>query len=154
MSPPPNNMQAAPRNASPSTAAFEAGAARIERMLDEAEASVAALDGESLAQGSRRFELPDFDDAPKAPHALRRTSASHGQLHVEIELGRASIERVDVAALCDESVIVLDQASDAPVEMRVNGKLVARGEVLVINDRFCVRVTELAGDMSSGGDDA
>jgi flagellar motor switch protein FliN/FliY len=149
-----NNVQTSLDDASASTAAFDAGAARIERLLEEAEASVAALDGRHLAEGSRRFELPDFDDSPKAPHALRRSSGPSAAMQLEIELGRTTIERSTVDGLADGSVVLLDDAADAPLEVRVNGKLVARGELLVINDRFCIRVTERLDDSSGEDDDA
>jgi flagellar motor switch protein FliN/FliY len=41
------------------------------------------------------------------------------------------------------SVVTLDKLAGDPVDVFVNGRLVARGEVLVLNDNFCVRVTEL-----------
>ena len=149
-----NNMQTSLDDASPSTAAFDAGAARIERLLEEAEASVAALDGRNLAEGSRRFELPDFDDSLKAPHTLRRSSTPSEAMQLEIKLGRTTIERSTVDGLADGSVVLLDEAADAPLEVRVGGKLVARGELIVINDRFCVRVTERLDDSSSESNDA
>ena len=149
-----NNLQSSLDEASAPTAAFDAGAARIERLLEEAEASVAALDRRHLAEGSRRFELPDFDDSPKAPHALRRSSTASEAMQLEIELGRTTIERSDADSLTDGSVIVLDEAADAPLDVRVGGKLVARGELLVINDRFCIRVTERLDDSSGEGHDA
>jgi flagellar motor switch protein FliN/FliY len=43
------------------------------------------------------------------------------------------------------SVVQLDKPADAPVELSVNGKLIARGEVVVIEDRFGVKITEVLG---------
>ena len=43
------------------------------------------------------------------------------------------------------SVVQLDKQADAPVELRVNGKLIARGEVVVIEDKFGVKITEVLG---------
>jgi flagellar motor switch protein FliN/FliY len=40
---------------------------------------------------------------------------------------------------------MLDKLAGDPVDVYVNGRLVARGEVLVLNDNFCVRVSELVG---------
>jgi flagellar motor switch protein FliN/FliY len=40
-------------------------------------------------------------------------------------------------------VVALDKLAGDPVDVYVNGRLVARGEVLVLNDNFCVRVAEL-----------
>jgi len=43
------------------------------------------------------------------------------------------------------SVVTLDKLAGDPVDIYVNGRLIARGEVLVLNDNFCVRVAELLG---------
>ncbi|MND01172.1 Flagellar motor switch protein FliN [compost metagenome] len=53
----------------------------------------------------------------------------------------------EVLKLKRGSVVALDKLAGDPVDVFVNGRMVARGEVLVLNDNFCVRVTELvAGD--------
>src|ERR1044072_2949937 len=49
----------------------------------------------------------------------------------------------DVLKLGEGSVVELDKLAGDPVDVYVNERLVARGEVLVLNDNFCVRVTEL-----------
>ena len=49
----------------------------------------------------------------------------------------------DVLKLKRGSVVTLDKLAGDPVDVFVNGRLVARGEVLVLNDNFCIRVTEL-----------
>ena len=53
----------------------------------------------------------------------------------------------DVLQLRRGSVVPLDKLAGDPVDVFVNGRLVARGEVLVLNDNFCVRIAELiSGD--------
>ena len=49
----------------------------------------------------------------------------------------------DVLKLRSGAVVALDKMAGDPVDVYVNGRLVARGEVLVMNDNFCVRVAEL-----------
>ena len=49
----------------------------------------------------------------------------------------------DVLKLRKGSVVPLDKLAGDPVDIYVNGRLIARGEVLVLNDNFCVRVAEL-----------
>ncbi len=49
----------------------------------------------------------------------------------------------DVLKLRKGSVVSLDKLAGDPVDIYVNGRLIARGEVLVLNDNFCVRVAEL-----------
>lgn len=62
-----------------------------------------------------------------------------------IELGGCQLPMREVLQLAIGSVIQLDKAADAPVELSINGKLIARGEVVVIEDRFGVKITEVIG---------
>jgi flagellar motor switch protein FliN/FliY len=62
-----------------------------------------------------------------------------------IELGGCQLPMREVLQLAIGSVIQLDKAADAPVELSINGKLIARGEVVVIEERFGVKITEVIG---------
>jgi flagellar motor switch protein FliN/FliY len=62
-----------------------------------------------------------------------------------IELGGCKLPMREVLALNIGSVVQLDKAADAPVELSVNGKLIARGEVVVIEERYGVKITEVVG---------
>jgi flagellar motor switch protein FliN/FliY len=62
-----------------------------------------------------------------------------------IELGGCQLPMRDVLQLTIGSVVQLDKAADAPVELSINGKLIARGEVVVIEERFGVKITEVIG---------
>ena len=64
-------------------------------------------------------------------------------LNVKIELGRTHMLIEDVLRLAEGSVVELDKLAGDPVDVYVNDQLVARGEVLVLNDNFCVRVNEI-----------
>ncbi|MHC5024641.1 MAG: flagellar motor switch protein FliN [Planctomycetota bacterium] len=64
-------------------------------------------------------------------------------LKVQIELGRTRMYVEDVLRLNANSVIELDKAAGDPVDIYVNDRHVARGEVLVVNEAFCVRVSEI-----------
>jgi flagellar motor switch protein FliN/FliY len=66
-----------------------------------------------------------------------------------IELGSCQLPMREVLQLCAGSVVQLEKAADAPVDLRVNGKLIARGEVVVIEDRYGVKITEVIGAMPS-----
>lgn len=65
------------------------------------------------------------------------------ELDVTIELGRTQMLIEDVLRLGDGSVVELDKLAGDPVDVYVNGRLVARGEVLVLNDNFCIRISEI-----------
>jgi flagellar motor switch protein FliN/FliY len=64
-------------------------------------------------------------------------------LNVKIELGRTRMLVEDVLRLGDGSVVELDKLAGDPVDIYVNDRPVARGEVLVLNDNFCVRINEI-----------
>jgi flagellar motor switch protein FliN/FliY len=62
-----------------------------------------------------------------------------------IELGSCQLPMREVLQLNVGSVVQLDKSADAPVELSVNGKLIAHGEVVVIEDRFGVKITDVIG---------
>jgi flagellar motor switch protein FliN len=64
-------------------------------------------------------------------------------LEISVELGRKKMLVRDVVELAVGSIIELDKTAGEPVDVLVNGKLVARGEVVVIEDNFGVRITEI-----------
>lgn len=64
-------------------------------------------------------------------------------LQVSIELGRTQMLVEDVLKLAPGSVVELDKLAGDPVDVYVNHRLVARGEVLVLNDNFCIRISEI-----------
>lgn len=65
------------------------------------------------------------------------------ELDVSIELGRTEMALEEVAKLQAGVVVPLDTLAGDLVDVVVNGRLVARGEVVVVDDNFCVRVVEL-----------
>jgi flagellar motor switch protein FliN/FliY len=64
-------------------------------------------------------------------------------LQISVELGRVKMVVKDVVELGSGSIIEIDKAAGEPVDVLVNGKVVARGEVVVIEDNFGVRITEI-----------
>jgi len=95
------------------------------------------------------INLPDL-----ARDMNRPTEASAGidllkdvELNVKIELGRAKMYVEDVLKLAEGSVVELDKLAGDPVDIFVNERLVARGEVLVLNENFCVRVNQIVSDV-------
>lgn len=72
-------------------------------------------------------------------------------VRLTVELGRKSMRLRDVLALGESSVIELDRLTDEPLDMFVNGKLIARGEVIAQGSRFAIRVLEIVGASSGEG---
>lgn len=96
------------------------------------------------------IELPSFDVATTGGSTSNDPVSllSDVELNVTIELGRTEMLVEDVLKLQAGSVVELDKLAGDPVDVYVNERLVARGEVLVLNDSFCVRVSEI---VASGG---
>jgi flagellar motor switch protein FliN len=64
-------------------------------------------------------------------------------LKVNVELGRSTMSIKDILALGPGSVVELDRLAGEPVDVFLNGTLIARGEVVVVDEKFGVRVTEI-----------
>jgi flagellar motor switch protein FliN len=64
-------------------------------------------------------------------------------LKITVELGRAQLKFRDVLNLAQGSVVELQRQTSEPVDILVNGALLATGEVVVVDDHFAVRVTKL-----------
>ncbi len=102
---------------------------------------------DNLPAGLEPFELRDLAGTPASTDQATLDLLRDVELDLKIELGRTQLCLEDVLQLRKGSVVPLDKLAGDPVDIYVNGRLVARGEVLVLNDNFCVRVGELvAGD--------
>ncbi len=64
-------------------------------------------------------------------------------LGVSAELGRCTMRVSDVLKLGKGSVVELDRLAGGPIDVLVNNRLVARGEIVAVDDRFGVRITEV-----------
>lgn len=65
------------------------------------------------------------------------------QLSIVVEVGRVQMLISDLLELNDESIIELDSVVGQPLDIRANDLLVARGEVIVVNEKFAVRITDI-----------
>ena len=121
----------------------------IELLLNQAEAALASIDNppEETPLDVAPFELKDFSGSAASTEKATIELIRDVELNLKIELGRTHMYLEDVLKLHKGSVVPLDKLAGDPVDIFVNGRLIARGEVLVLNDNFCVRVAELiAGD--------
>ena len=66
-------------------------------------------------------------------------------VRLTVELGRTEMKLKDVLSLAEESVVTLDRLTDELLDVMVNGKLIARGEVVAQGERFGLRIVELVG---------
>ena len=72
-------------------------------------------------------------------------------LRVTVELGRTQMMLRQVLDLQHGSVVELDRLAGDPVDIYINERLIARGEVVVVDDKFGVRITELVSAERKGG---
>lgn len=68
-------------------------------------------------------------------------------VELSVELGSCQMPMRDVLQLAPGSVVQLDKIADTPVDMYVNRKLIARGEVVVVEDQFGIKITEIIGSL-------
>lgn len=93
---------------------------------------------------SQVAELPHLDPSSGASGNPRSIAAlGEVEMTVSVELGRTKIPIRDLLNIHNGAVVQLDRAVTHPVDIFVHGTLIARGEVVVVDDCFAVRVTEL-----------
>jgi len=117
----------------------------IQLLIAHAQEAIASVDQPSDPgiPGLAAFQFRDLSGAPASGEKATLELLQDVDLDLRIELGRTRMHLEDVLKLKRGSVVPLDKLAGEPVDVFVNGRMVARGEVLVLNDNFCVRVTEL-----------
>ncbi len=96
---------------------------------------------------SEKASAPIFNEFSSSVHA---TSAPHDidfildiPVQLTVELGRTKIAIKDLLQLVQGSVVELNGMAGAPMDVLINGTIVAQGEVVVVNDKFGIRVTDI-----------
>jgi len=97
-----------------------------------------------------KVEFQDFQEAKKIKGSNSIEFLNDIPLKVVVELGRTVLKINELMELGVGSIIELDKLSGDPMDIRVNGKLIARGEVVVIDEDFGVRITEIMADYKVG----
>ena len=119
--------------------------ADLDYLLSQAQRALSSIDSplETPPSGVAPFALEEFSGAAPSAENATIDLIRDVELDLKIELGRTHMYLEDVLRLRKGSVVPLDKLAGDPVDILVNGRLIARGEVLVLNDNFCVRVAEL-----------
>jgi flagellar motor switch protein FliN/FliY len=85
------------------------------------------------------------------PTPIRGVELLHGvAMEVTVELGRTRLAVRDLLALTPGDVLELDRTAGSPADLLVNGRLIARGEVVVVDENFALRVTEIVPQSAAG----
>ncbi|HEX2473290.1 MAG TPA: flagellar motor switch protein FliN [Lacipirellulaceae bacterium] len=126
--------------------------ASVDSLLDQAQAALAGIDEPAapLPPGVKPFEFTNLAGASPVNEPASLDLLRDVQLDLKIELGRTRMHLQDVLRLNEGAVVTLDKLAGDPVDIYANGRLIARGEVLVLNDNFCVRVAELISEENNG----
>jgi len=101
------------------------------------------LDGGGDSQVSAISKAGGDDSGMKSLDLSRMKMVLDVPLKVTVELGRTKLLVNDLLQLGQGSVIELDKMAGEPMEIYVNDKLVALGEVVVVNEKFGVRLTDV-----------
>lgn len=94
--------------------------------------------------GAREVTLADIQPGQEesAPHQNLEFLLDI-PLEISVELGKTKISIGDLLKLSQGSVVELNKSTDQPLEIFVNKKLMAQGEVVVVNDKFGIRLTNV-----------
>ena len=132
-----------------SVASTPSGVHAAERAV--ADVQVAAEKATQVASQVSSPEIPDLANLQAAQGADAIGMLDDVELEVRIELGRTRMLVEDVLRLSSDAVVELDKAAGDPVDIYVNGRRIARGEVLVLNENFCIRVSEIVEPQTRTG---
>ncbi len=117
-----------------------------EDMADEWAAAMEQQAEEEGAQAAESVELDEFDAV--APLATTEGNPDLDVIldipvSISMEVGRTSITIRNLLQLNQGSVIELDRLAGEPLDVLVNGTLIAHGEVVVVNEKFGIRMTDV-----------
>jgi flagellar motor switch protein FliN len=145
--------------------ALEAGAATLGRVRvasERIEEPVAALDGlrdkgmfvavPLMAGGQCQATFALQVTLPTAARGNQRGSLDllrHVAMEVTVEIGRTRMTVGELLSLHPGEVVELDRAASAPADLLVNGTLIARGEVVVVDEDFGLRISEIVTDAAA-----
>ncbi len=116
-----------------------------EKLLQQAEDALKDVENSLRGPKPQTYRLEELVGEGGPPEKVSMDLLRDVNLDIKIELGRAKMNLDEILQLRRGSVVTLDKLAGDPVDVYVNGRLVARGEVLVLNDNFCVRIAELIG---------
>lgn len=136
----------------------------IQDHLLTSDVSPSAAPAPTTAEAVETTVAPTVAEPVEIPHTSSTGSASgsvtplprrgiemlHGvDMEVTVELGRTRMTVRDLLALTPGAVLELDRAAGSPADLLVNGRLIARGEVVVVDEDFGLRVTEIVDDSAA-----
>ena len=103
------------------------------------------------------IEFTNLEHAPTAPREADLARVANVPVELAVEIGRTRMTIADTLGLGPGSIVTLERLAGDPVDLLVNGKPIARGEVVVIDEEFGLRITEVMSsssrlDAATGGE--
>ena len=99
--------------------------------------------GDKTADTSGEGEKVTASKSPQSAGDIDINFLFDVQLSIVVEVGRVQMLISDLLELDEESIIELDSLIGQPLDIRANDLLIARGEVIVVNEKFAVRITDI-----------
>jgi flagellar motor switch protein FliN/FliY len=119
----------------------------LRRVLGHSDAAVLPLQGSSGVQAAVAIGVDTAATAAPAAAPVDRLDLLRGvEMAATAELGRARMTVNDLLSLRTGAVIELDRSAGAPADLYVNGRLIARGEVVVVDENYGLRITQVVTD--------
>jgi flagellar motor switch protein FliN len=110
----------------------------------EAEAQEAQVPAEQAQHVEAAEHEPTLEDfKPTMPGNINPEVLQNIVVNLSIEVGRAEIKIKDLMRLTQGSVVELDRIAGEPLDLLVNNSVVAQGEIVLVNDRYGVRLTRV-----------
>lgn len=111
--------------------------------MDEWAAALAEAEGDSGASGVELDELKEEPAQLTVDEKRKLDTILDIPVTISMEVGRAKISIRNLLQLNQGSVVELERLAGEPLDVLVNGTLIAHGEVVVVNDKFGIRLTDV-----------
>jgi flagellar motor switch protein FliN/FliY len=107
-----------------------------------------AQPGNGKGQGDKAYERAEFQDLAPEPGSLSSVEPNLDVIldipvTLSMEVGRTEVPIQDLLQLNRGSVVELDRIAGEPMDVMINGTLIAHGEVVVVNEKFGIRLTDV-----------
>ncbi|GAB2995793.1 flagellar motor switch protein FliN [Psychrosphaera aestuarii] len=110
--------------------------------MDEWAAALAEAEGDDV-QPAELDELTDTSGKLNEEESGKLETILDIPVNISMEVGRSKISIRNLLQLNQGSVVELDRVAGEPLDVLVNGTLIAHGEVVVVNDKFGIRLTDV-----------
>lgn len=127
----------------------------VESQVEAAEAVSVEQDPADAGAGEEEILAHRVEFPPMEPHRMANANGSLSRffdvtVSVSVELGRVTLPIGELVKLGKGSVIELERDVDQPVDLVAQGVRLARGEVIVVNDHYAIRIDEIEGSEQAG----